>query len=332
MFFGETMSIEGLRKFEEAPSESARKISSVPLVVESLGGTEQRMSFRVGDSWCRSSIIELRSGVRLGTTACQFEPSFSFSVVQPPCELELVVSKGALLQARTGYGRDLRRGGNALQLGKTSHPLPLSIRPLGEAPTECVSVSMSTARLRELLGVSELPEAFRTVAESEDPCPLVSHVMTAGLFRLLDEILNADVRGMSRQLWHEAKCLELVALMTDELAEAFRASDPRLSAQEIDRLQRARLCLIEHLGAPPTLAELARRAGCSETKLKGGFRTLFGTSVFAYLRQVRLEEARRLLLKRQLNVTEVAQRVGYTNPSKFAAAFRRQFGMSPSAL
>jgi AraC-like DNA-binding protein len=45
-----------------------------------------------------------------------------------------------------------------------------------------------------------------------------------------------------------------------------------------------------------------------------------------------MEEARRLLLERHLNVTEVAQRVGYVNPSKFAAAFRRQFGMSPSAL
>ena len=73
-------------------------------------------------------------------------------------------------------------------------------------------------------------------------------------------------------------------------------------------------------------------AGFNETLLKGRFRALFGTSVFAYLRQIRMEEARRLLLERHLNVTEVAQRVGYANPSKFAAAFRRQFGKSPSAL
>ncbi len=145
-------------------------------------------------------------------------------------------------------------------------------------------------------------------------------------------VSNADVKGASRLLWYEAKSLELIALMTDELAETARASAPNLSAHDIDRLERVRICLSEHLDEPPTLAELARKAGFNENKLKGGFRTLFGAPVFAYLRQLRMEEARRLLRKHHLDVSEVAQRVGYANPSKFAAAFRREFGMSPSAL
>jgi AraC-like DNA-binding protein len=290
------------------------------------------MSFRVGDSSCRASTIELRSGVRLGVTACRFEPSFSFSTVQPPSEVEFVVSKGAILQTRTRDGHDLPRGGNTLQLGRTRRPLPVRVLPGGDVRMECVSVSMSEGRLRELLGGSELPEAFRNVTESEALHPLISREMTPRLFRLLDEILNADVTGPARLLWHEAKSLELIALMTDELVETTRASEPRLSAHDIDRLERVRVCLFEHLDGPPTLAELARTAGFNETKLKGAFRARFGTSVFAYLRQIQMEEARRLLLKRDLNVTEVAQRVGYTNPSKFAAAFRRQFGMSPSEL
>ena len=276
--------------------------------------------------------MDLRSGVRLGVTACQFEPSFSFCADQPPTELELVVSKGAVVQARTMDGHGFARGGNTLQLGQTRRPLPLRVGSGGDLPMECVSVSMSEGRLRELLGVRELPEAFRQVTESQDRYPLVSRAMTPGLFRLLDEIANADVRGRSRLLWHEAKTLELIALMTDELVETARASEPRLSARDIDRLERVRRCLVEHLEAPPTLAELARAAGFNETKLKGGFRARFGASVCGYLRQIRMEEARRLLLERHLNVTEVAQRVGYANPSKFAAAFRRQFGMSPSAL
>jgi AraC-like DNA-binding protein len=208
----------------------------------------------------------------------------------------------------------------------------MRVRPAGDAPMECVSLSMSERRLRELLGVEELPRAFREVTESAEPHPLVSRGMTPGLFRLLDEILGADVEGPSRLLWHEAKSLELVALMSSELVETADVRRSQLSAHDIDRLERARARLGEHLEAPPTLTELARAAGLSETRLKGGFRALFGTPVFAYLRQIRLEAARRLLLERHLNVTEVSMRVGYANPSKFAAAFRRQFGMSPSDL
>jgi AraC-like DNA-binding protein len=86
------------------------------------------------------------------------------------------------------------------------------------------------------------------------------------------------------------------------------------------------------MDAPPSLPELARHVGLNEFKLKTGFRTLFGTSVFAYLRAQRMELARRLLVQRGQSVTEVALRVGYANPSKFALAFRKHFGFPPSAL
>jgi AraC-like DNA-binding protein len=343
------MSVEGLRKLQKSrpataeprgnrePSEYeleqlAPEAPVAPFVVDSVGAAEQRMSFRVGDSWCRVSTIDLQSGVRLGVTACQFEPSFAFCADQPPSEFELVVAKGAVLEARTKDGHSFHRGGNTLQLGQTKRPLQLRVRATGDVPMECVSISMSARRLRELLGLATLPAAFRSVTESRDPYSLFSQTITPGLFRLLDEILNADVRGASRLLWHEAKSLELIALMTDELVETARAQERHVSVHDIDRLERVRRCLIEHLATPPTLTELARMAGFNETLLKGRFRALFGSSVFAYLRQMRMEEARRLLLERHLNVTEVAQRVGYANPSKFAAAFRRQFGMSPSAL
>ena len=54
----------------------------LPFVVESLG-VEQRVLFREGDSWCRATTIDLRSGIRLGVTTCRFEPSFSFLAEQP---------------------------------------------------------------------------------------------------------------------------------------------------------------------------------------------------------------------------------------------------------
>jgi AraC-like DNA-binding protein len=300
-------------------------------VVEALGAAETRMSFRVGDSWCRTASVDLRSGIRLGVTTLEFERSFSFLAPQPPSEIDLVVSKGIVLHARTPDGQYVQRGGTSLQLGRSTPALPLQIRPEDDGAMECVSLSMRESILCDLLGVASLPDAFWG-SSGREAAAEVSYAMTPELFLLLEEIVNVDAKGKSRLLWYEAKSLELVARMTDELAEAARSELHPLSPHDVDCLERVRRVLVEHLDAPPTIAKLARTVAFSETKLKVGFRRLFGTSVFAYLRQVRMEEARRLLLEHRLNVTEIAQRVGYSNPSKFAAAFRRRFGMSPSAL
>lgn len=92
----------------------------------------------------------------------------------------------------------------------------------------------------------------------------------------------------------------------------------------------ARSILLARMTAPPRLPELARLAGLNEAKLKAGFRARFGDTVYGTLRRHRLDEARRLLGEGRCNVTEVALRVGYSNPSKFAAAFKAAFGVSPS--
>lgn len=68
--------------------------AELPMVVEAITPHEQRMSFRVGDSWCRSNALQLRSGIRFVSTTCQFDPSFSFSAIQPAADIEL-----SLLQA-----------------------------------------------------------------------------------------------------------------------------------------------------------------------------------------------------------------------------------------
>ena len=196
---------------------------------------------------------------------------------------------------------------------------------------EQLALEVDPGRLRELLGAPALPQALERLLAEQGPHALHEQPVVPGLSRLLDEILHADARGASRQLFIEAKGLELLAVLIDELALASEATAP-LGARDIERLERARLLLLERMASPPGLSELARSVGLNEFKLKMGFRTLFGTSVFGYLRGQRMDCARRLLGQRDLSVTEIAARVGYENPSKFAAAFRKHFGLPPSAV
>ena len=75
--------------------------------------------------------------------------------------------------------------------------------------------------------------------------------------------------------------------------------------------------------------ELAARFSISETSMKNYFRGVFGQNISAYLRELRMRKASELLTGSRLSVSEVTEQVGYINQSKFAAAFKKQFGISP---
>lgn len=77
------------------------------------------------------------------------------------------------------------------------------------------------------------------------------------------------------------------------------------------------------------MTELAQQVGLCDRTLRRGFRELFGTSVIGYLTQQRLNQAANLLRQGDYTIAEVATSVGYTHLGHFAAAFRKQFGMSP---
>jgi AraC-like DNA-binding protein len=83
-----------------------------------------------------------------------------------------------------------------------------------------------------------------------------------------------------------------------------------------------------------TVADLAGYAGVSERSLHSAFRRQLGTSPMSYVRHRRLEQAHDELLSLDpsagVTVTDVALRFGFTHTGRFAAAYRRRFGESPS--
>ena len=110
------------------------------------------------------------------------------------------------------------------------------------------------------------------------------------------------------------------------------SSKPKtLRSDEVERLHHAREILIQQSAEPPSLKELARQVGLNDRKLKQGFRHLFNTTVFGYLQNYRMQQAKQLLNQSNLTIAAVAARVGYRNPEAFSTAFRRKFSISPKA-
>ena len=97
----------------------------------------------------------------------------------------------------------------------------------------------------------------------------------------------------------------------------------------LKRLHAARQIIVDRLENPLSLKELARASELNETKLKKGFKELFGMTVFELVRDQRLEKGVFFLLTEQMNVGETAAAVGYNNPSNFSAAFYKKYGCNP---
>lgn len=150
---------------------------------------------------------------------------------------------------------------------------------------------------------------------------------------VLYQILNCPYRDFIREVYLQSKALELVALWLAQELEyrQVNQSTVKLSPDDIERIYYARDILITNLHHPPTLLELARRVAVNERKLKQGFRQIFGTTVFGYLHDHRMEQAKQMLAEQKLSVAQVAHAVGYSHLSHFAAAFRKKFGVNPSA-
>jgi AraC-like DNA-binding protein len=155
--------------------------------------------------------------------------------------------------------------------------------------------------------------------------------------QILQQILHCSYQGWMRQVYLESKALELLSLQSAHWTTISLSAEPTLSSQtslrsdDIQRLHQAREILIKHPTEPPSLIELARQVGLNDRKLKQGFRQLFGTTVFGYLQDYRMQQAKQLLHDSDLSIAAIAAMVGYRNPEAFSTAFRRKFAVSPKA-
>ena len=144
------------------------------------------------------------------------------------------------------------------------------------------------------------------------------------------QVMRCPLEGAARELFMESKALEILALELDVFSRQRSLHGSGRSKQDLQRLEHARFILENEFDDPPSLVELARRVGLNDFKLKRGFRQSYNTTVFGYVRRLRMEKARALLETGDLNVTEVALATGYNCFGHFSAAFKKHFGLLPS--
>ncbi|MDZ8261523.1 AraC family transcriptional regulator [Nostoc sp. ChiQUE01b] len=199
---------------------------------------------------------------------------------------------------------------------------------------QCISIYWYPDLLSSFQGCfQELPTLL--VQLIENPTKERFHqplgAITPAMRLVLKQILQCPFRETLRQMYLEAKVLELLTLQIAQWGENNLLLERSLffRPDEIERLHHAKAILNQKLQHPPSLLNLARQIGLNDFKLKRGFREIFGTTVCGYVQSLRLEQAQQLLLGTNLTIAEIASQVGYESTSHFGYLFKRQFGMTP---
>ncbi|OON59140.1 AraC family transcriptional regulator [Massilia sp. KIM] len=116
-------------------------------------------------------------------------------------------------------------------------------------------------------------------------------------------------------------------LLTSEQADVIRYI--ACGESRVQQITRATVWIREHYNRPFSIERLASEVGMSPSTLHEHFKTVTGLSPLQYQKQMRLQEARRLMLTGQRDAAGAAHAVGYESSSQFSREYTRFFGLPP---
>ena len=96
-----------------------------------------------------------------------------------------------------------------------------------------------------------------------------------------------------------------------------------------NHLARAIASIRASIGQPLSVGALAERAGMSRSSFHAHFKAVTGLSPGQYQKDIRLLEARRLIIESDVSIASVAFDVGYESAAQFSRDYARKFGRPP---
>lgn len=274
---------------------------------------------------------EVRSG--LTASICTIA---SFEDVTSVGEIESCLYFGAMV---FGPGRSVTINGDTTFLVEPSRPFLLGFNETASFGTRYmpgdrfggVSLEMNREFLLPLANGSD-DGAFHTVLELLEKSLYVQRFNQPSLINQLAGLLmrsKHDQHLAALQL--ESYALAMVVDIAANAGATYRPKPVPLSGRDQRRVRDLSRFLIENAANPPSLSEMSRMAGLNPTSLSIHFKEVHGCSIFAFLRKHRLSVARDMLQNTEDAISEIGYRIGFRNAAAFSTAYRKEFGLSPSA-
>ncbi|MBA5628542.1 helix-turn-helix domain-containing protein [Moheibacter lacus] len=225
-----------------------------------------------------------------------------------------------------GYNISLADGSSFLMYNsKMELPLNLSLN----ADSKVCMIFVSVEKLHHLFSNHNIRAEFLNSSNSNEKY-YNQQAFSTTVRMVLNQIENHNLSTHFENLYVLGKVFELFTLYFSESEANQKENCPFLdNEKDARKLKEAKDILLDRMDNPPILKELSEITGLSEYKLKEGFKQVYGTTVYGFVLDKKLEFAREKLENGELQVKEIAFEIGYENPSHFIAAFKKKYGITP---
>ncbi|AEI39050.1 response regulator transcription factor [Paenibacillus mucilaginosus] len=225
---------------------------------------------------------------------------------------------------RTSLRKVIERTGLPFEVAReASHGLE-ALDILKEAPVDMVLTDVRMPVMNGMSFVQQLRQTAREqsviVVSGYDDFAYVQGALRLGVTDYLLKPVEVEEMRACLEGWLQAR------------AGGQAAGAPKASCDPADRspVEQVLGYIREHLGGELTLTEAAARVHLNPSYLSQLFKQQLGRGFVEHIVEMRMEEAKRLLAATSLRVSEVAQRVGYTDVAYFSNTFKRSAGCTPT--
>ncbi|NLM05561.1 MAG: helix-turn-helix transcriptional regulator [Tissierellia bacterium] len=148
------------------------------------------------------------------------------------------------------------------------------------------------------------------------------------LSKICTQVLNCDLEPELAEIFFDAKTREFLSISLNEIYK--KKISKKLPEIEKEQIYKVAHYIDENYAMDITQKNLSEIGLMSPTKLKAIFKLHFGASVTEYIQRRRIEVGKELLINTNLNVSIIANSVGYSSPSRFSELYKRFEGLTPS--
>jgi len=173
--------------------------------------------------------------------------------------------------------------------------------------------------------------AIQSILGSSNGAASITWPITFKYRLLINDFMAEIVQHPFRELF----TIRNISILVEYLLQQFFVMDKLvkegdyLSGQDMYNLSKVEQYLCANYRTEfPGVEKLSRISAMSPTSLKTKFKKYYGETLFGYYQKNKLEHARKLL-DGKVPVKVVATEIGYSNPSHFTLAFKKEYGFSP---